>query len=231
MHSLSLLKCPVQAYTLTAVASTSVDRDGTALTSSAIVSSNGWNLINCSPSSSTKSILFSLPFAQFKHTAVEVRRELVSRNLEGDHKIIKFIENCIKSVDGWRFKKSGNPSLRTAYALGNNLMAMPSIKSEVAPLNEDLLPYPMRYASLKGTLEKKSDSSSSSPSAPAAAAATSSSSSAAEQKEAVGLQRPEMFEEAQFIGYADSDWGQLVHSSVAITYCPSGHSLVSSFIV
>lgn len=137
---------------------------------------------------------------------VEVRRELVSRNLEGDHKIIKFIENCIKSVDGWRFKKSGNPSLRTAYALGNNLMAMPVIKSEVAPLNEDLLPYPMRYASLKGTLEKKSDSSSSSPSAPAAAAAaTSSSSSAAQQKEAVGLQRPEMFEEAQFIGYADSD--------------------------
>lgn len=84
-------------------------------------------------------------------------------------------------------------------------MAMPVIKSEVAPLNEDLLPYPMRYASLKGTLEKKSDSSSSSPSAPAAAAATSSSSSAAQQKEVVGLQRPEMFEEAQFIGYADSD--------------------------
>ena len=41
----------------------------------------------------------------------------MSRNLEGDHKVIKFIENCIKSSDGWRFKKSGDNTISAIRSL------------------------------------------------------------------------------------------------------------------
>nr|XP_046909617.1 uncharacterized protein LOC124491050 isoform X1 [Dermatophagoides farinae] len=36
-----------------------------------------------------------------------VRGELVNRKMKGDQKIRRFIENCIKWGDGWRFKKDG----------------------------------------------------------------------------------------------------------------------------
>lgn len=202
MHSLSSPECPVQACTSTAVALTWVVMDGTVLTSSAIVSSVAFYRVARAFFHYINRYFFAFIFFC---TAVEVRRELVSRNLEGDHKIIKFIENCIKSVDGWRFKKSGNPSLQPAYVLSSNLVPMPSIKAEVAPLSEDLMPYPMRFASLKDTLQKKATSSSVDSSSSSSSA---SASSAAQQKETgaqstVGLQRPEMFEEAQFIGYSE----------------------------
>ena len=97
---------------------------------------------------------FPIPFVVY-FTAIEVRRELVSRNLEGDHKIIKFIENCIKSVDGWRFKKSAPTSRPTdsgsASAAGNSLAAPAKLENL---LNDDMLPYPMRFV-LFGELPKE----------------------------------------------------------------------------
>lgn len=136
-------------------------------------------------------------FILFFYAAVEVRRELVSRNLEGDHKIIKFIENCIKSVDGWRFKKSGD--LRSvSYALN-----MPSVRSEKTVAN-DGMPYAMqRYAALsKGTLSKESPSLIPSSSSTTISGESNTQQQTQSSQQSVGLQRPE-FEEAQFIGYSD----------------------------
>ncbi|XP_027197334.2 uncharacterized protein LOC113791724 isoform X2 [Dermatophagoides pteronyssinus] len=39
-----------------------------------------------------------------------VRGELAIRKMKGDQKIRRFIENCIKWGDGWRFKKDGSNS-------------------------------------------------------------------------------------------------------------------------
>ena len=88
-----------------------------------------------------------------KTIATEVRRELVSRNLDGDHKIMKFIENCIKSVDGWRFKKSDpNRILSTA---GNSLAAAKSaIPASVDTFPDRVLPYPMHLLLLSQLIKQ-----------------------------------------------------------------------------
>jgi len=74
-------------------------------------------------------------------TAIEVRKELISRNLDGNQKVIKFIENCIKSVDGWRFKKSDHIYTSSPASEGNSLSA--------SRVPDRFIPYPVRLLLLR----------------------------------------------------------------------------------
>lgn len=79
----------------------------------------------------------------------QVRRDLKSRNLDGDHRIIKFIENCIKSVDGWRFKKSS--------PISNRLIPDEDDDERNWPLVERFFPYPINFMLLEENIKQNQE--------------------------------------------------------------------------
>lgn len=76
--------------------------------------------------------------------AEAVREELVARRIRGDHRIRKFIENCIKWGDGWRFKRT-----KSLLSLNNALSTSPLTMSQSKNNKNNELRKPIQIQILK----------------------------------------------------------------------------------
>ncbi|KAF7494033.1 hypothetical protein SSS_06280 [Sarcoptes scabiei] len=99
------------------------------------------------------------PFLLNNFNSNAVREELAVRRIKGEHhKIRKFIENCIKWGDGWRFKKDGHQD-QASSKFSSNLYAKLLTSPSSSSSSLVLLPYLIPKLSTSSLLGSSSETS------------------------------------------------------------------------